>query len=545
MKKIKFFVMVSLFLVAGFLLLTANTKAASIYNYDFSKSYTSKDGLYVGFKSADGNNICLSHYNGYALENNTKLTIPSVVDGMNVTGLGFEEVKDMSNLIGSSNQYHDNKGLFSNFFENGVEVKEIVVPDTVTAIGFGAFNHVSTLEKITLSKNLQEIGSYAFYECKSLKEIEIPDRVISLGNSVFMHCTSMTKVTLSKGIENISDKAFSHCYQLNDINLVEGLKTIGEGAFAGCKFTSLSFPTTLTNIKNNAFYKNINLKSVDFSEGNAYIGDFAFSSCRALTSAAISSTITNIGTGSFAGCVNLNNIEISPNNKAYKVKYNAIYSIDEKTLVSYPTAKDTVAIDPAVTTIGNGALAMSDVSKVMIQGTVKTIGDYAFYRCRYLTSVTLQNGIEVLGNYSFKDTCCSSILIPGSIKKIGDYSFESTLYSNISDDVQPVAEDNPSDLSLPKPYPLPHILEVTLSEGLTEIGVGSFSGRNIHEIKFPNSLEIIGDSAFENNSLDEINFNKVKKIGAAAFNESQNNKRRRQALPLVMKDKSLTPSQPK
>jgi hypothetical protein len=54
---------------------------------------------------------------------------------------------------------------------------------------------------------------------------------------------------------------------------------------------------------------------------------------------------------------------------------------------------------------------------------VKSIGNRAFWNCKNLTSVTLQEGLESIGEWCFGFTAIKEITIPKSVKNIGNYAF--------------------------------------------------------------------------------------------------------------------------
>ena len=64
------------------------------------------------------------------------------------------------------------------------------------------------------------------------------------------------------------------------------------------------------------------------------------------------------------------------------------------------------------------------VGVITFDGDVTTIGDYAFYNCKALTSVTIPDSVTTIGNYAFRDCdALTSVTIPDSVTTIGDYAF--------------------------------------------------------------------------------------------------------------------------
>lgn len=78
-------------------------------------------------------------------------------------------------------------------FENCKNLKEILLPDTLSSIGENAFKGCSVLKAINIPGNVKEIGDSAFEECVSLDEITIPHSIV-LGKGVFCSCTALKTV---------------------------------------------------------------------------------------------------------------------------------------------------------------------------------------------------------------------------------------------------------------------------------------------------------------------------------------------------------------
>ena len=69
-----------------------------------------------------------------------------------------------------------------------------------------------------------------------------------------MGCTSLRKVNIPSNVDEISIYAFAYCADLRQISLNEGTKIIGYCAFAHCpKLQSASLPASVTDIGGNAF----------------------------------------------------------------------------------------------------------------------------------------------------------------------------------------------------------------------------------------------------------------------------------------------------
>lgn len=130
-------------------------------------------------------------------------------------------------------------GLAADLFNslgNGT-VRNVVVPDTVTTIGEGAFESCKNLESIVLSKRLQEIYRSAFHNCTKLKSIVLPNTMRKIGISAFEGCHSLSSVTLSTGLREIGIWAFNDCPSLKSITIPANVTYIGAKAFGSTPIT--------------------------------------------------------------------------------------------------------------------------------------------------------------------------------------------------------------------------------------------------------------------------------------------------------------------
>ena len=84
-----------------------------------------------------------------------------------------------------------------------------------------------------------------------------------------------------------------------------------------------------------------------------------------------------------------------------------------------------VSIGNSVTTIGDAAFGdCTNLTSVVIPDSVTTIGDAAFGDCTNLTSVVIPDGVTTIGDSAFAwCTSLTSVIIPDSVTTIGSRAF--------------------------------------------------------------------------------------------------------------------------
>ena len=106
-------------------------------------------------------------------------------------------------------------------------------------------------------KKVVEIGSNAFYRCKTLTDLTIPDKITTIGSGAFVYCDKLVNLTLGNSLTTLETRAFAYCNSLKEVSLPKSLTTINSWyVFVGCPALSkVVIPDTTTTISNNIFDK--------------------------------------------------------------------------------------------------------------------------------------------------------------------------------------------------------------------------------------------------------------------------------------------------
>ena len=289
---------------------------------------------------------------------------------------------------------------------------------SVTSIGDGAFWGCSSLASITIPEGVTSIGNVAFYNCNSLTSITIPSSVTSIGSGAFYNCSNLTSITIPEGVTSIGWNAFRNCSSLERIIIAEGVTIIDGATFYGCSgLTEITIPEGVTNIYGQAFQNCSSLTSIEIPEGVTSIGDRAFGGCSSLKSITIPTTVTGISSEAFSGCSGLETITVEEGNTVYHSAGNCIIETESKVLVA-GCKNSIIPSDGSVTSIGAYAFRdCSSLTSITIPEGVTSIGREAFYGCGRLTAITFNTPYnwEIASSSSFSD---SSIIATSTASEV-------------------------------------------------------------------------------------------------------------------------------
>mgnify|MGYP002608969653 CR=1 FL=1 len=160
----------------------------------------------------------------------------------------------------------------------------IVIPNSVTTIGNGAFASCSGLTEVIIPNSVTTIGYRVFASCTGLTEVSIPNSITTIGEKAFNGCTGLTEITIPNSVTDIGNLAFAGCTGLTEVSIPNSITTIRGGAFEGCSgLTTVTIGNSVTTIEDGAFFLCTQMESVTIGEKVESIGESAFAKCNSLT----------------------------------------------------------------------------------------------------------------------------------------------------------------------------------------------------------------------------------------------------------------------
>lgn len=413
---------------------------------------------------------------------------------------------------------------------------EVVIPDkftygektcTVMRIGHYSFSQCDKVTSFVIPSTLLDIEGFAFSQCTGITEITIPF-VNYIERRAFMGCTSLEKLIL---------------LNLDGYTITENNMRIEEGAFYDCPLKEVinycplpCYVNFRYEVDSYPVFSNMNPQCVlrvpegsvaayqdsnwnDYFEGKIMeIGESVEpleegDTFTAPTAEGVDMLFMVTGDNTVMTCYDDDNdiacVQLSEGQTSITIPETVIYGGNEYT----------------VTMIGNYSFyECSSLGSVTIPSTVTVIGESAFEECEDLTSVNISEGVTVIGEYAFFGIGLTSINIPSSVESIEEDAFSycpnlssisvdaNNDYYDSRYDCNAIIEtssdalilgcsnsfipDNVTTIGYDAFYGCTGLTSITIPQSVTKIDYYAFSETGLTSIIIPSSVELIEDDAF-------------------------------------------------
>ena len=286
------------------------------------------------------------------------------------------------------------------------ETEDIILADSVTAVGDNAFAGFTSVKTLDLGSNVEEVGSGSFRDCTGLTDVEFSEGLTSIGDSAFEGCTGITETEFPESLKTVGDSAFRNCTGLSSVKLPKEASSVGAHAFEGCT----------------------SLKDVFIRSATAEIGDkaFGFQSDERKTPGFSMVTYSGTPAAKYAEESGINSVTAEGS-----CGESAVWAFDEESGVLFIYGSGdtydytTASPAPWAQAPEDGEAIVGKIKEVRFDSGITSVGNAFLSGAGKLVKVSLPDSLTHIGSSAFLGcTDLERVLIPAEVTEIGISAFQ-------------------------------------------------------------------------------------------------------------------------
>ena len=333
----------------------------------------------------------------------------------------------------------------------GVDVSELIIPDSVKEIGRHAFRDYSGPE-VLLPNGLESIGEEAFLDCTGLYALSLTQSLTYIGRGAFDGCSGLREIRYSATLSDIQPAdAFFRDTDATDVSVyVSDVERIPSNLFIG--FTGLSVLTlqdSVTEIGDSTFSFCTYLEHIDLNKVGM-IGERAFLGCDSLERVSFGTEAVVLGDMAFNSCSlkilalpdAIIGEHVFENNPLDHIIFNGSvecgpHSFSDLDGTTVTFMDGSISLDPVDSFSDCKDMMMRFLCDTIPEGILRSyagsfslyiqssdVGDEAFRGCTGMDEVVLSDSVTSIGDMAFEGCTALKVLsVPESVVSIGDSAF--------------------------------------------------------------------------------------------------------------------------
>ncbi len=431
---------------------------------------------------------------------------------------------------------------------------EVVIPSeieglTVTQIGYSAFKNCENLTTITIPESISKIYPNALKNCTNLTQINWNAKNVtnfSASSEVFYNVgisTDGTDVIFGDSVESIPDylfwsypKDYDPVVRVNikSVKFGKSVSHIGKSAFFNCKniksviisdlssWCKINFAGSYSNplcYAGQLYINNVLAENIIIPDDVTTISAGVFSYCSCLKSITMGKSVSHIEENAFYECKNLEAVKITDLSSWCKINFADLYSnplyYAGKLYINDVLAEN-ITIPDDVTTISADVFSYcSSLKSLTIGKSVTEISNNAFDTCSSLSEINVtpdnteyasNNGVlfskslRILIKYPTAKQEIDYVL-PSGVYRIMPYAFKDCKYLEniiLNNDIQSIDSYVITNCNSLK--------SITISEQITTIADNAFNNcENLEKIYW--NAKKVNDYSYSNNIFSNVGIN--------------------------------------